>query len=150
MLSNSAGDRQTSLSWEAEIDTNLHHILLTAIRRRNACTLCSDAARLYAELRDSNPLHAGCYPSALPAELSHQVEMAGIEPATATLAGRARSLAVTPTGRLPRSRFGLPLWCSRLWRCQEPSLCERLAGTAGVEPAFCRFWEPAAYPLANP
>jgi len=27
------------------------------------------------------------------------VEMAGIEPATATLAGRARSLAVTPTGR---------------------------------------------------
>jgi hypothetical protein len=41
------------------------------------------------------------------------VEMAGIEPATATLAGRARSLAVTPTGRPPRSRFGLPLWCSR-------------------------------------
>ena len=28
-----------------------------------------------------------------------EVEMAGIEPATATLAGRARSLAVTPTGR---------------------------------------------------
>ncbi len=149
MLSNSAGDRQTSLSWEAEIDTNLHHILLTAIRRRNACTLCSDAARLYAELRDSNPLHAGCYPSALPAELSHQVEMAGIEPATATLAGRARSLAVTPTGRLPRSRFGLPSWCSRYGGVKNQASA-RGAGTAGVEPAFCRPWEPAAYPLAHP
>jgi hypothetical protein len=62
--------------------------------------------------------------------------MAGIEPAAATLAGRARSLAVTPTGRLPRSRFGLPLWCSHLWTCQKPSLYERRAGTAGVEPAF--------------
>ena len=39
--------------------------------------------------------------------------MAGIEPAASTLARRDRSLAVTPAGRLPRSRFGLPLWCSR-------------------------------------
>src|SRR5208283_4034346 len=46
--------------------------------------------------------------SAKPLHHIPRVEMAGIEPATATLAGRARSLAVTPTGRLPRSRFGLP------------------------------------------
>ena len=36
------------------------------------------------------------------------MELAGIEPATATLAGRARSLAVTPTGRPRHKGFGLP------------------------------------------
>jgi len=40
--------------------------------------------------------------------------MAGIEPATATLAGRARSLAVTPTGR-PRLCFHTGLWPAVSW-----------------------------------
>ena len=87
---------------------------------------------------------------AYPYATSREVEMAGIEPAAATLAGRARSLAVTPTGRLPRGRFGLPLSCSHYGRVKKSSLHERPAGTAGVEPAFFRFWGPAAYPLAHP
>lgn len=36
-----------------------------------------------------------------------------------------------------------------LWRCQKPSLQERLAGTAGVEPAFCRFWRLAGSSLGK-
>ena len=59
--------------------------------------------------------------------------MAGIEPAAATLAGRARSLAVTPAGRLPRSRFGLPLWCSRYGRVKNQA-CTR--GSQELNPNF--------------
>jgi hypothetical protein len=62
--------------------------------------------------------------------------MAGIEPAAATLAGRARSLAVIPAGRLPRSRFGLPSWCSRYGRVKNQA-CTR--GLQELKPAFCRF-----------
>jgi hypothetical protein len=36
-----------------------------------------------------------------------------------------------------------------LWRCQKPSLQERLAGTAGVGPAFCRFWRLAGSSLGK-
>jgi hypothetical protein len=50
------------------------------------------------------------------------VEMAGIEPATATLAGRARSLAVTPTGRPRHVLLTQALACRfmvlTLWTCQ--------------------------------
>jgi hypothetical protein len=37
-----------------------------------------------------------------------------------------------------------------LWTCQRSSLYGRLAGTAGVEPAFRPGWSRAAYPLADP
>jgi hypothetical protein len=36
-----------------------------------------------------------------------------------------------------------------LWRCQKPSLYERLAGTAGVEPAFAGFEDSLAHPQVN-
>ena len=53
------------------------------------------------------------------------VEMAGIEPATATLAGAPATLAVTPAGRL---RHHLPRpavpWCSRYGRVNYPA-CTR-------------------------
>ena len=58
------------------------------------------------------------------------VEMAGIEPATATLAGRARYLSCHPAGRLrhhlPRPAVFMVL---TLWKCQLSSLYERLSGT---------------------
>ena len=65
--------------------------------------------------------------------------MAGIEPATATLAGRARSLAVTPTGRLPRSRFGLPLWCSRYGCVKNQACTQGSQGRQESNPHFSGF-----------
>ena len=65
--------------------------------------------------------------------------MAGIEPATATLAGRARSLAVTPTGRLPRGRFGLPLWCSRYGYVKNQACTQGPQGRQELNPHFSGF-----------
>ena len=62
--------------------------------------------------------------------------MAGIEPATATLAGRARSLAVTPTGRPPHSRFGLPLWCSRYGHVKNQACTRGSQGRQELNPHF--------------
>ena len=87
---------------------------------------------------------------AYPYATSREVEMAGIEPAAATLAGRARSLAVTPHGQASAWPLRPAVIVLTLCTCQKSSLHERLAGTAGVEPAFFRFWGPAAYPLAHP
>ena len=36
-----------------------------------------------------------------------------------------------------------------LWRCQKPCLCERLAGTAGVEPGLAGFGDSLAHPQVN-
>jgi hypothetical protein len=80
-------------------------------------------------------------PGAARSPLRHipRVEMAGIEPATATLAGRARSLAVTPTGRLPRGRFGLPLWCS-CYGCVKNQACTQGSqGRQELNPHFSGF-----------
>lgn len=66
--------------------------------------------------------------------------MAGIEPAASTLARRDRSLAVTPGGQASAKPLRPAVMMLTLWRCQKPGLCERLAGTAGVEPGFGRFW----------
>ncbi len=65
--------------------------------------------------------------------------MAGIEPATATLAGRARSLAVTPTGRLPRNRFGLPLWCSHYGRVKNQACTRGSQGRQELNPHFAGY-----------
>ena len=69
--------------------------------------------------------------------------MAGIEPAAATLAGRARSLAVTPTGtptgRPPRNRFGLPLWCSRYGRVKNQACTRGVQGRQELNPHFSGF-----------
>ena len=65
--------------------------------------------------------------------------MAGIEPAAATLAGRARSLAVTPTGRPPRSRFGLPLWCSRYGHVKNQACTRGSQGRQELNPHFSGF-----------
>lgn len=67
------------------------------------------------------------------------MEMAGIEPAAATLAGRARSLAVTPKGRLPRSRFGLPLWCSRYGGVKNQACTRGSQGRQELNPHFAGF-----------
>ena len=62
---------------------------------------------------------------AAPVGMAVSVEMAGIEPATATLAGAPATLAVTPAGRL---RHHLPRpavpWCSRYGRVNYPA-CTR-------------------------
>ena len=101
------------------------------------------------------------------------VEMAGIEPAATTLAGRVRYLSCHPRGRCgarySRSpgvaglssaaslsfgrRGGLPIMVLTLWICQPASTftlgwCS--AGTAGVEPAFRSGWSRVAYPVADP
>lgn len=58
------------------------------------------------------------------------VEMAGIEPATATLAGRARYLSCHPRGQASANLPRLALCVVRtLWTCQLSSLYERLCGT---------------------
>jgi hypothetical protein len=93
------------------------------------------------------------------------VEMAGIEPAATTLAGRARYLSCHPRGRCgawySQSRRiatfgrhgGLPIMVLTLLMCQQTStftLGWCYAGIAGVEPAFRSGWSRAAYPLADP
>jgi hypothetical protein len=57
------------------------------------------------------------------------VEMAGIEPATATLAGRARYLSCDP--RLASASFASAcrFMVLTLWTCQLSSLYRRLFGT---------------------
>jgi hypothetical protein len=58
------------------------------------------------------------------------VEMAGIEPATATLAGRARYLSCHPRPEgFGIICLGLPFMVLTLWTCQLSSLYERLSGT---------------------
>ena len=95
------------------------------------------------------------------------VEMAGIEPAATTLAGRVRYLSCHPLGRYgarysqspvvaglsfaasPRSAgmAGLPIMVLTLLMCQQASTFTRRwcsVGTAGVEPAFRSGWSRAA------
>jgi hypothetical protein len=63
------------------------------------------------------------------------VEMAGIEPATATLAGRARYLSCHPRGQASVNLPRLALCVVRtLWTCQLSSLYERLCGTVNSAP----------------
>ena len=61
--------------------------------------------------------------------------MAGIEPATATLAGRARYLSCHPRGQASANLPRLALCVVRtLWTCQLSSLYERLCGTVNSVP----------------
>jgi hypothetical protein len=58
------------------------------------------------------------------------VEMAGIEPATATLAGRARYLSCHPRWQASASfASACRFMVLTLWTCQLSSLYERLSGT---------------------
>ena len=59
-----------------------------------------------------------------------------IEPAASTLARRDRSLAVTPAGRLPRSRFGLPLWCSRYGGVKNQACARGSQGRQELNPVW--------------
>ena len=71
--------------------------------RNRTCGIQAPARRSPIELhpvwsgwQESDLLPPGPGPGALPMSYNPHVEMAGIEPATATLAKRARSLAVIP------------------------------------------------------
>ena len=75
--------------------------------------------------------------------------MAGIEPAASTLARRDRSLAVTPAGRLPRSRFGLPLWCSRYGGVKNQACRRGSQGRQELNPHFAGFGDSLAHPQVN-
>ena len=113
--------------------------------------------------------------AALPDELENQVGKQGLEPRLPVPETGALTLTPHPESGDGRNRTGCGNACRArpllschphrqasaqplrpavmvltLWTCQKPSLYERLAGTAGVEPAFFRFWGPAAYPLAHP
>ena len=75
--------------------------------------------------------------------------MAGIEPAASTLARRDRSLAVTPAGRLPRSRFGLPLWCSRYGGVKNQACRRGSQGRQESNPHFAGFGDFAGSSLGK-
>ena len=64
------------------------------------------------------------------------VEMAGIEPATATLAGRARSLAVTPTGGPHLGLWPAVSWCSHYGRVNNQAF---IKGTQGRQESNLNF-----------